>query len=158
MGKPGFHSEHFSHREMVVSDTAARVGIDNRLPAELVPNMERLCQDFLEPIRAEFGVIRITSGYRCARLNELIGGSATSAHVLARAADLEPMDPCVTLREVVEWVSRSKLAFDQVIYEFANWVHLGIAAPGKRPRRQSLMIFRGSGYIPFDSADPRVLA
>ena len=156
---PGFYTPHFSVREMQASETAARYGLLNDVPALLVPNMIRTCQ-MLETVRARFGPIRVTSGYRSPRLNALIGGSATSAHMDARAVDFEPLDPQVTLKEVVLWIMEhgNKLDFDQCIFEYGQWIHLGIAAGDKRPRREALMIFGGGGYKPFNPADPRVSA
>lgn len=154
--KPGYYSEHFSRLEMRASDTAARRGWPNTPPPAAEANLERLCRDYLEPLRDHFGPIRVTSGYRSPELNAAIGGSRSSAHCQGRAGDLQVLDPAVALREVVEWVTRSRLDYDQVIYEFGAWVHFGIAAEGNRPRRQALMIFKGSGYLLYDPADPRV--
>lgn len=149
------YSPHFTRREMRASETAARLMIDNTPPPEAEKNLERLCVDFLEPIRAAFGPIRVTSGYRCVDLNASIGGSLTSAHTDGRAADFEPLAGA-TLRSVMEWLMRSALMFDQVIYEYGAWIHLGIAREGRKPRRQALMIFRANRYEQFNPHDPRV--
>lgn len=151
------YSPHFTRREMRASETAARLHIDNTPPPDAEANLVRLCGDFLEPIRAHFGAIRVTSGYRCVDLNSTIGGSLTSAHIDGRAADFEPLSGA-TLKSVMEWLVRSSLPFDQAIYEFGGWIHLGIAKAGKKPRRQALMIFRSNKYEPFNAADPRVTA
>lgn len=154
--RPGYISPHFSLVEMRASDTAARKGIDNTPGADVLRNLERLCWGFLEPLREKFGPIRITSGYRCAALNSLIGGSPTSFHMLGLAADFQPTDPSVTLKGVVDWLQAGPLVYDQAIYEFGAWVHLGIPAKHRAPRRQTLMVFRDTGYQPYDPTDTRV--
>lgn len=150
-------SPHFTRREMTGSETATRLEIDNTPPPTAEHNLARLCNDYLEPIRAWAGPLRISSGYRCPELNRAIGGSVTSAHMDGRAADFEPLSPELSLRRVVFWlVNESGLDFDQVIYEFGAWVHIGIAQLGQKPRREALIIFHGGGYLPFDPRDPRV--
>lgn len=157
--KPGYYSPHFSRLEMVASESAARYGIDNTCPPTLETNLVRLCNDFLEPIRLRWGAMRITSGYRCAKLNGLIGGSGTSAHMEARAADTQYLEHGVTLKQVAEWIIyETKIPFDQVIYEYGSWLHIGIAAAGHAPRREALMIFHGGGYQTFNPKDARVFA
>lgn len=155
---PGYYSEHFTKLEMRASDTAARKGIDNTPPPEVEADLRVLCAGYLEPLRARFGPVRITSGFRCPELNAEIGGSSSSAHMDGRAADLQPLQAGVTLRHVTDWIVASWLPFDQVIFEYGGWVHLGIAREGQAPRRQALMIFRGSGYLPYDPDDARVIA
>lgn len=152
---PGRYTPHFSVREMQASEAAARYNIDNRLPPQMEGNMLRLC-GMLETVRARFGPLRVTSGYRAPRLNALIAGSPTSAHMDGRAADFQPLDPDLSLRDVALWIASSKLEVDQLIYEFGAWLHLGIARHGETPRRQALMIFKGGRYEPFNPKDLRV--
>ncbi len=154
--KLGYYSPHFSRVEMIASDTAARRGILNLPPLWVQQNLQRLCLEVLEPIRAEFGPVRVTSGYRCIELNKLIGGSESSAHMRGQAADLQFPDPSISMKAVVEWLRTSGLPIDQVIFEFGAWVHVGIADIDKRPRHERLMIFAGSRYLPFNPDDPRV--
>lgn len=156
MNAPGYYSTHFSAVEMRTSDAAPRQGIDNTPNAEAERNLMRLCWDFLEPIRAQFGPMRVTSAYRCAALNALVGGSPTSSHMTGRAGDLQFVDPAVRLKRVVDWLQTSPLLFDQVIYEFGAWVHVGIPAKHTAPRRQTLMVFRGTGYQSYNPTDTRV--
>lgn len=147
---PLLYSPHFSRRELTFSETAARAGINNTPTAAVERNLVRLCTDFLEPLRGRFGAISVSSGYRSPALNAAINGSKTSAHMTGRAADLKPVNPSVRLVDVVRWLQASKLPFDQVIYEYGRWVHVGIAAAGATPRRQALMIFSGGTYLPYD--------
>lgn len=67
-------SEYFELSEFEHSDTARAKGIVNRVPAELVPNVVRLHDNVLYPLRKLVGhPVRITSGYRCAGLNKAWG-------------------------------------------------------------------------------------
>lgn len=43
----------------------------------------------LEPVRADFGPIVITSGYRCPHENERVSGRPGSQHLFGLAADIE---------------------------------------------------------------------
>ena len=86
-------SEHFTLEEMLRSETAAKKHIENRINAEEVNNLVRLCEAVLEPLRAHFGQpIRINSGFRCRALNAAVGGAANSYHTKGRAVDI-PMKP-----------------------------------------------------------------
>ena len=86
-------TEHFTLEEMLHSETAVKKHIENRINAEEVNNLVRLCQKVLEPLRAYFGTpIRINSGFRCKALNAAVGGAANSYHLKGRAVDI-PMRP-----------------------------------------------------------------
>jgi hypothetical protein len=121
-------SENFNLSEFQVSETAARRGIDMTVPAELVPRLRLLCENVLEPVRRHFGKpVVISSGWRPPKLNKIIGGSATSQHSLAEAADFEV--PGVSNVVVAQWIARN-CRFDQLILEFvtqgepnSGWVH-----------------------------------
>jgi uncharacterized protein YcbK (DUF882 family) len=41
----------------------------------------RLCHQFLEPLRSEFGPVTITSGWRSATRNSQVGGAPSSWHL-----------------------------------------------------------------------------
>mgnify|MGYP000178762290 CR=1 FL=1 len=47
-----------------------------------------LCEQVLEPLRQQCGIITITSGYRCPRLNLAVHGAPGSQHTLGEAADI----------------------------------------------------------------------
>jgi len=60
----------------------------HQVPAELRPNVLRLCEQ-LEVLRAHLGKsIRITSGYRDPDYNAAIGGAKRSRHMTGEAADI----------------------------------------------------------------------
>lgn len=87
-------STHFTLKELLRSTTAERDEALKREqenpPPEVVSNLQYLAETALEPIRVTLeSSLQITSGYRCALVNKLVGGSATSQHCLGEAADCE---------------------------------------------------------------------
>jgi hypothetical protein len=137
-------TEHFTLEELTRSATALRLGLDNTLPAQLYRNAEKVAEA-LERIRAYCGgkPVRVTSCYRSKFVNAAVGGSMTSAHCAAMAADFEVIgvphiEVCQAMPEIVP-------EFDQCIYEFGptGWVHLGLAQ--KAPRNQLLTAVRVHG-------------
>jgi len=49
-------SEHFTLNEMTFSPTAVKKGIDNTPNAQSIKNLEALCKNILEPLRAHMGI------------------------------------------------------------------------------------------------------
>ena len=57
---------HFTVEEMYASDTAKRLGIDNKPTTQKMINLVYLCAFVLEPLRKAMGEpIKIGSGFRC---------------------------------------------------------------------------------------------
>lgn len=139
----------FSLYEFLRSQTAARHDINMDPPVDVTDNLRRLCVDILQPLREAAGrPITISSGYRPPKLNELIGGSTTSAHMDGRAADLiiEGLSPL----EVSQMIRAMELPYDQVIHEFGQWVHVGIPREEDEARLQELTAFRVDGATRYD--------
>ncbi|HLG16131.1 MAG TPA: D-Ala-D-Ala carboxypeptidase family metallohydrolase [Blastocatellia bacterium] len=140
-------SPHFKLWEFTASQTAERKGIDNTPTDVVVENLRTLCQEILEPARVAIGPLRISSGYRSPALNQSVGGSKTSAHVLGYAADVIPLS--TTKLAFAKWVEANS-TFDQIILEFGTtaepaWIHVSC---DPRARRQVLRILAGTGYVP----------
>jgi len=74
--------------ELTRSQTAVRKNIDNT-PTDIdIELLQELCENALEPIRVHFSKsVNISSGFRIAELNKVIGGSGTSQHCKGEAAD-----------------------------------------------------------------------
>ena len=137
-------SQHFTLREFLRSETAARLGIDNLPGSEMIHTLERTAVN-LERVRQLLGVpLQISSGYRCLELNRAIGSKDTSAHVEGRAADFEapefgpPIDICRA-------IYASDIKYDQLIYEH-SWVHIAWERVGETPRRSVLTLMPGGTY------------
>lgn len=127
--------KYFTMGEFMRSDTADRMGIDNRCKREHVTNILALVANVLDPLREAYGKpIRITSGFRCPALNKAVGGSPTSDHMLGRAADIvgTPNTPEEN-RRLFNLVQSLDLPFDQLIDEKGmRWVHLSFRIKGNR--------------------------
>jgi hypothetical protein len=140
-------SEHFSLEELTVSQTAAREGLDNTPGSAELRNLRSLAE-VLERVRSGLGgaPVLVSSGYRSPAVNAAVGGSSTSAHMKGLAADfIAPQFG--TVLETARAISRMDIAFDQLIYEYGRWVHLGLAEPGRTPRRQLLSIGAQKKYV-----------
>ena len=112
-------TEHFTLEEMLHSETAEKLKIENRINVEEVNNLVRLCTKVLEPLRAHFGTaIHINSGFRCKKLNEAVKGAANSYHLKGRAVDI-PMRP--------GWLAyiRDHLPHVELINE-GTWIHIAL--------------------------------
>ncbi|MBC3783870.1 D-Ala-D-Ala carboxypeptidase family metallohydrolase [Spirosoma utsteinense] len=129
-------STHFTLHEMLTSQTAVRFDFTEQFdpPRNVVQNLERLCQEVLEPLRLVVNTpIQVNSGYRCFRVNQMIGGSPKSQHMVGQAADIVVVSSDVeTLFQTIRAVG---LPFDQLIQEFDRWVHVSFR---DRPRREVL--------------------
>lgn len=149
-------SKNFQLAELLRSQTAARLGIDNSIePGCLVEvNLRALCERLLQPIREGLGPVHVTSGYRCPALNQAIGGSQTSAHSYGRAADIVVTG--YSPHAVCFWVMSQDLPFDQLIHEFGQWTHIAIAAADNKSRREILTASRQDGQTVYQPGLHRV--
>ena len=129
-------SKNFALSEMVKSATAERLGVDNSPNLIHLVNLTHLAIHILQPVRDQFGVITINSGYRSPALNAKVGGSKTSQHCNGQAADFESFSTPNT--DLAKWISKN-LDFDQLILEFydgvdpnSGWVHCSYNLMGNR--------------------------
>lgn len=127
--------KNFTLDEMVRSQVAARHGIDNTPSDEVIENLQNLVNNVLQPLRNKVRTpIIVTSGFRCRRLNSIIKGAENSQHMLGEAADfvvsnLSPPD----LAGVFRWIIKhSDLPYDQVIFEFGEWIHISHVRGNRR--------------------------
>lgn len=124
-------AKYFTLAEMLKSETAEKNRIQNTPSVEVEQNIEELLE-VLDDLREHYGKpIKITSGYRCAALNKLVGGSPTSAHVIGYAADLQPVQGSFEefKASVIDWLDKRGVKFDQCIIERnknTQWVHFGL--------------------------------
>ena len=133
---------HFTIEEMYASQTAKRLGIDNKPNVQHRINRVYLCAYVLEPLRLAMNEpIKIGSGYRCRKLNKAVGGVDNSQHTKGQAADLCIDGDIKKGRKWFEYI-RDHLPFDQLIWEKnpktgSYWVHVSFVFPdfGKNRRQ-----------------------
>ena len=135
----------FTISELTHSDTAKQYGINNTPDLKATDNLLRLIVKVLQPLRDKLGKpMVITSGFRCAKLNTLVGGVANSQHTTGQAVDfvVNGMD----VHTLFEFVRNSGIMYDQLIEEHSKgktWVHISYAL---KNRRESLKYVNGK-YI-----------
>lgn len=130
----------FTYRELTVSPTAAKLGIDNTPSPDHLRNLDRLVREALDPFRgAVGGPVRVTSGYRSRALNQALPRSSkTSAHMLGLAADVKVDGKTAT--DLARVFLQAGIPFDQLIgYAPSEGGHLHIGL-SSAPRRQLLWI------------------
>ena len=138
-------SSHFLLSELTKSQTAERLGIENRPSSEAVENLIMVCEMVLEPIRRYFEIpFSPSSGFRCLELNRAIGSSDTSQHILGQAVDFEI--PGIPNKETALWV-RDNCVVDQLMLEFyhegepaSGWIHASFVSDRNR---QTARVFDG---------------
>jgi hypothetical protein len=114
----------FTYGEVLRSDTASRLGIENIPNDEQLKCIELVCVNILQPVRSKFGPIRITSGFRSPELCLKIGSTTTSNHTRGQAVDFEPYDTNTKLYTIFKWIYNN-CKFRELIAEFFpdGWVH-----------------------------------
>jgi zinc D-Ala-D-Ala carboxypeptidase len=139
-------SSRFTLKKLIVSETAAHRGLDNRPPVRVVRKLRRLAAG-LERVRSiTHRDLEVTSAYRGAQLNAIVGGSRTSHHMLGLAADFTCPRFGSPFR-VCKAIVRRAVRFDQLIYEHGDaedggWVHLSF---GPKMRRRVLTLCKARG-------------
>ena len=140
-------SRNFTLQELIKSDTAIRLDINNNPNSGQIEKLKALCENILQPVRDHFGRVKVTSCFRSVDLCLAIKSSANSQHAKAEAADFEVIgvDNC----ELADWIHR-ELEWDQLILEFytpgepnSGWIHCSITEG--MPRKQFLHAFREEG-------------
>lgn len=121
---------HFTLSELKKSATADKLGINNSIPLSIIPNIEILINQVLNPI-AEYmdKPIFVNSGYRCPLLNKAVGGVAGSQHVLGQAADITTKSRENNL--IMERYIEENIVFDQMII-YKNFIHISYRTTGNR--------------------------
>ena len=130
-------TEHFVLPEFLASHTAEEHKIPNIPLKRHIDRLRNLAVRCLEPTRQRFKLpILVTSGYRCPKLNQLVGGVPDSQHVEGLAADIQiprrhwPFS-VITEEQMARvlwyWMKDNLPDYDQLIIEHRGssyWVHV----------------------------------
>jgi zinc D-Ala-D-Ala carboxypeptidase len=126
-------TNNFSLKELTVSDTATRLGLDNTPNETVIANLKTLAENILQPVREHYGKsVKVNSGYRAPEVNAAVGGSKTSDHCKGQAADIEING--IANGDLAKYITEN-FKFTQVILEFytqgipdSGWVHVSYDA------------------------------
>ena len=157
-------SNSFTLSEMLKSNTASMLGIEDQYSPskEIISNLTKLCKEVLQPIRDALELpVRVTSGYRCEKLNKAIGGSSKSQHIKGEAADIElwirgEEKNAILLDEVISLSFNGTIKFDQLIIEYPDgegvpkWLHISYS---DHNRNQILIAERVNGKTVYKKAN-----
>ena len=119
-------SENFTLAELIHSTTADKHRISNIPGDEQIRNLQYGVDMVLQPLRNIYQKpIIITSGYRCAALNKLVGGVANSYHLQGNAADLRV--PSQEEAEEIFRILKMIPSVDVALFEHSTtscWLHV----------------------------------
>lgn len=126
-------SKYFSLEELTHSATADAHNVRNVPNERHTESIEALMRDCLDPIRELWGErLIVNSGYRCPRLNALVGGVKNSQHMRGEAADITTNSSTHNAL-LFKKVANSDIDFDQLILEAgADWLHVSYKRSGNR--------------------------
>lgn len=136
--------KYFTIAELCASQKAKAYGINNHaISATVADNLVRLVDNVLDPLRKAYGKpITVSSGYRCEKLNRLVGGVTLSQHTLGEAADITTGSKKEN-KKLFEMIQKLNLPFDQLIWEKGDsvgpdWVHVSFSS--KRQRKEVIRL------------------
>ena len=132
---------YFTIAELCASETAKKYNIDNTPDPIIISHLQQLI-NFLNPLREAWGsAIKVSSGYRCDKLNRFVGGSKTSSHLIGYGVDLIPANGRMDdFKKFIVDYMKTRM-FDQCIIEKSGkteWIHIGLYNNKGQQRR---MIF-----------------
>lgn len=134
-------SKYFNLEEFINSETAMKQGIKEQYnpSMEVKNNLIALANNLADPIREQFGSFSPTCGYRCERLNKLVGGVKNSEHTRGQAFDETFIRDGKNICNEVAWwlIHESGLKWSKLILEMPfdeesnkfhsnyRWLHIG---------------------------------
>jgi hypothetical protein len=147
-------SPHITMPEAIHSQTAKRLGIENKPNPEQIAAMLTIAEMIFEPLRVFVGgPIKITSFFRSPALNKAIGGATkngkpTSQHCKGEAIDLDDVYGHASNAQMFDWI-KANLDFDQMIWEFGtdenpSWIHVSYV-DAQENRNRCLKAYKENG-------------
>jgi len=142
-GAPTLPTAHFTLEELTTTGS----GLRNVPTSAQKANLALMATHVLEPLRAQFGPLRVTSGFRSPAVNSAAGGSSTSAHMDGRAADLYSMAGKSAATMAAWLYGQPLLPLRQIIVEnHTGHLHVEMQPPGQSFKRQFLSTDDGRSY------------
>lgn len=134
-------TKNFSLEELVYSETAKINGINNSPGVNVLNSLSELCVNVLQPLRDYYNKpVVITSGYRCGKLNKLIGGVNHSQHMKGEAVDLVVLGE--DLKSVFLYI-KNNLPYDQLLLEKSKngtWIHVSYTKNNRKYANENYLV------------------
>lgn len=133
-------TKNFTLEELCASNKAKEFRIDNEPRSiQVGVALTALANNVLQPVRDYLKKpLRISSGYRCTKLNAAVDGSINSQHLEGQAADIDCHNDRQELRLIFDYI-RENLDYDQLLFEHNKsgdyWIHVSYRADGKNRRQ-----------------------
>jgi hypothetical protein len=147
-------SEHFTLYELTCTDRIEfleenrKVDSDHIVKLKSVAVLLELCRLCLDT------PIIVHSGYRCKPLNDAVGSTDRSQHLLCEAVDftVKGLDCEIVFRKLRAYAHEGKLPFGQMIWEKAErsygtteWIHLSLGFPYRNRQRCGQILTMSDG-------------
>ena len=118
---------YFNIKEMTKSQTAELYHIDNTPTKEVVENLKKVMY-ILDIIRVYIGKpILVNSGYRCKKLNEMVGGVQNSMHTKGLAADFRTREK-EDINTMFEFLKKNQKELKiKELLNYKTFIHIGVS-------------------------------
>lgn len=118
---------YFTVEEMTKSQTAEVNHIDNTPDEKVIGNLKKVMY-ILDMIRVHMGKpILINSGYRCKKLNEMVGGVQKSMHTKGLAADFRTKEK-EDINTMFEFLKKKQKEFKITeLINYKTFIHMGVS-------------------------------
>ena len=119
---------YFTLKEMTNSSMAKAYQIDNEPKEEFIIENLKKTMYILDITRVYIGKpIYINSGYRCKKLNEIVGGVNNSMHTKGLAADFRTLNRD-HLDEIYDFLKKNKDKFQITeLIRYTNFIHMAVS-------------------------------
>lgn len=118
---------YFTIKEMTKSQTAEFYHIDNTPTKEVAENLKKVMY-ILDMVRVHMGKpIFVNSGYRCKKLNEMVGGVQKSMHTKGLAADFRTTR-VEDVEEIYNFLNERREKFQiKELIKYNHFVHMAVS-------------------------------
>ena len=118
---------YFTIKEMIKSQTAESQHIDNTPTKEVAENLKKVMY-ILDMVRVHMGKpIFVNSGYRCKKLNEMVGGVQKSMHTKGLAADFRT-NRVEDVEEIYNFLNERREKFQiKELIKYNHFVHMAVS-------------------------------
>lgn len=118
---------YFTIKEMTASKMAGLYHIDNTPNEKVIGNLKKIMY-ILDLLRVHMGKpIIINSGYRCEKLNEMVGGVQNSMHMKGLAADFQTREKG-DIDIMFEYLKENQKTFKiKELINYKNFIHMGVS-------------------------------